>query len=83
MTSKRVRVHPLMWGTGGRRKEEHTDILYSQAKIKFSKILTAGDSFVVICFSEDDVDNMTNDKTVKLHTNKLEVIIPPHSKPNK
>lgn len=82
--SGRVKLRSLRGGTTKNRKDELIDLLYAKVKVKFTKILSTTDSFVVICATENDVDKLISCQTVTtLKRHDYEVSIPPHLRAKK
>lgn len=81
--SRRVRIRPLSGGTSIGRKNELCGQVYGLG-VKFSRIIPTGDTFVVVCLTEEDVDKLIATSAVTtLHNNQFDVIIPPFLKAKK
>ena len=83
MSTKRVRIRPLRGGDIANVKNELCNAIYEEG-IKFSRIIPTGDTLVVVCLSEDEVDRLIASATTTALLNKqFQVIIPPHLKAKK
>ena len=83
MSTTRVKVRPLEGGTSTDNKNGLCNAIYEQG-IKFSRIIPTGDTFIVVCLSEDEVDKLIATPTsTELKSKKFEVVIPPHLKAKK
>ena len=83
MSSKRVKVRPLRGGTSATTKNDLCNTMYEQG-IKFSRIIPTGDTLVVVCLNEDEVDKLiATPTTTELRSKQFEVLIPPHLKAKK
>ena len=83
MSGKRVRVRPLRGGDLASTKNELCSAIYQEG-VKFSRIIPTGDTHVVVCLGEDDVNKMIANETInKLRQKQFEIIVPPHLKAKK
>lgn len=79
MTGRKVKVRSQVGGTTNTNKLKLCNLIYSKAGVKFSKLITTPDSFVVICSDDKSVDTMITAETTKLvKNNEFEAVIPPH-----
>ena len=78
-----MRIRPLRGGNAAEIKNELCSTIYNEG-IKFSRIIPTGDTLIVVCLSEEQVDKLIATTTVqKLKEKSFEVIIPPHLKARK
>ena len=83
MSATRVRIRPLQGGDPTAVKNDLCNAVYDQG-IKFSRIIPTGDTYVVVCLNEDEVDKLMTPATTSALLNKqFQVIIPPHLKAKK
>ena len=83
MSGRRVRIRPLQGGTTVGKKNDLSSSMYNEG-IKFSRIIPTGDTYVVVCLSEEEVDKLIAYSTIeKLKNKQFEVIVPPHLKARK
>ena len=83
MSEKRVRIRPLRGGNSIDNKNELCSLIYDEG-VKFSRIIPTGDTFIVVCLSEEHVDKLTATTTInKLKEKSFDVFVPPHLKARK
>lgn len=84
MTSKRVKIRPLVGGVNKEKKNDLSGIIHEKLKIKYSRIMEAGDSFVVVCLDELNVDLLISANSIAtLKRQHYEVVLPPHLRARK
>lgn len=84
MNTKRVKIRPLLGGTDNQKRSELSNFIFAQLKVKFTKIVPAGDCFAVVCLDESNVDKLiTANSIAALRSHQFEVVLPPHLRARK
>lgn len=82
--SKRIKIRPLEGEINQVTKTKLSKLLFDKIKLNFVRIVEAGDTFVVVCLNEDNVDLLISAKTITtLKQEKFDVIMPPHLRARK
>lgn len=82
--SKRVKIRPTEGGITTDKRNELSSLLHNHLKIKYSRIVEAGDSFAVVCLDELNVDKLiSTDTIVTLKNKRFDLILPPHLRARK
>lgn len=82
--SKRIKIRPLVGEINQQTKLRLSKLLFDKIKLKFVKIVEAGDSFVVVCLNEDSVDLLISTKTIiTLRNENFDIVMPPHLRARK
>lgn len=84
MTSKRVKIRPLTGGVDNDNREKLSDLLFQRLKLKYSRIMEAGDCFAVVCLNEENVDHLISANSINtLKQFGFDIILPPHLRARK
>lgn len=84
MSGNRVKIKPPDGGKNVRSRNHLMDILFNKLSVRFTKLIDAPDSYVVLCLNEDEVNKVISHNGVaELMKHSFNVIIPPHLKAKK
>lgn len=78
MSTKRVKIRPLSGGGVNMDNKMKLSKTLHEQKLKFTRIVEAGDSFAVVCLDEDNVEKLMDTTTIQtLRNQSYDVILPP------
>lgn len=84
MSSKRVKIRPQAGGLTQEARKSLSKLLFERMKIKYSRIVEAGDCYAVVCLDEANVDLLIQTNSIKtLKDNGFDLIMPPHLRARK
>lgn len=79
MAPHKMKIRSLEGGTSPQRKKTLLALLKDTLRVRFSKLTEAGDSFVVVCLSDDDVNKLIKSANFeKFREKQFKPVIPPH-----
>lgn len=84
MSSKRVKIRPLAGGINPDTREQLSKILFEKLKVKYARIVEAGDCFAVVCLDESNVDLLISTSSITtLRQHRFDIVLPPHLRARK